>query len=148
MLPSPLLYLSAFFEATRDEYYRHLYSISSRGTWIDWLIYFLNGVAIQSEDVLSRTERINELLQNWKIKVASGESSVLVKIVERLAINPFVTVNKIAQDLDIAYTTAQRAIQKLESLNIIQQTSDNKRDKVYCANAILSILEEPTKINV
>ena len=26
------------------------------------LIYFLNGVAVQSEDVLSRAERINELL--------------------------------------------------------------------------------------
>lgn len=27
MLPSPLLYLSAFFEATRDEYYKQLYSV-------------------------------------------------------------------------------------------------------------------------
>lgn len=33
MLPSPLLYLSAFFEATRDEYYRQLFSVSSNGTW-------------------------------------------------------------------------------------------------------------------
>ena len=62
MLPSPLLYLSAFFEATRDEYYRQLYNVSSKGTWQEWFIYFLNGVAVQSEDVLSRAERINELL--------------------------------------------------------------------------------------
>ena len=64
MLPSPLLYLSAFFEATRDEYYKQLYRLSSKGIWNEWFIYFLNGVAVQSEDVLSRAERINELLNN------------------------------------------------------------------------------------
>ena len=32
MLPSPLLYLSAFFEATRDEYYRQLYK-GLRSIW-------------------------------------------------------------------------------------------------------------------
>ena len=147
MLTSPLLYLSAFFEATRDEYYRQLYNVSRDGTWCDWLVYFLNGVAVQSEDVLSRAERINELLQAWKIMVASSGSSVAVNIVERLAINPYVTINKIAEDLGVAYSTAQRGIQKLEAANIIQKTADNKRDKVYCANAILNILEEPTRIS-
>ena len=29
--------------------------------------------------------------------------------------------------------------------NIITQVNDNKRDKVYCATEILSILEEPAK---
>lgn len=147
MLPSPLLYLSAFFEATRDEYYRQLYNVSRDGAWRDWLIYFLNGVAVQSEDVLSRAERINVLLEQWKITIASSGSSVPVDIVERLAVNPYITINKIAKDLEVAYSTAQRGIQKLESANIIHKTSDNKRDKVYCATAILSILEEPTRIS-
>jgi Fic family protein len=147
MLPSPLLYLSAFFEATRDEYYWQLYNVSRNGTWRDWLIYFLSGVAVQSEDVLSRMERINALLQDWKIIVAGSGSSVAVDIVERLAVNPYVTINKIAEDLGVAYSTAQRGIQKLEAANIIQKISDNKRDKVYCAGRVLSILEEPTKIS-
>ncbi|WP_218916634.1 Fic family protein [Wolbachia endosymbiont of Wuchereria bancrofti] len=34
---SLLLYLSASFEATRSEYYKQLYNISSKGTWHDWL---------------------------------------------------------------------------------------------------------------
>jgi Fic family protein len=146
MLPSPLLYLSAFFEATRDEYYKQLYNVSSKGTWHEWFIYFLNGVAVQSEDVLSRAERINELLNQWKIDVASNGSQVPVDLVQRLAVNPYFTINKIAEDLGIAYSTAQRGVQKLETAGIINKTNDNKRDKVYCATEILSILEEPTKI--
>ena len=146
MLPTPLLYLSAFFEASRDEYYKQLYNVSSKGAWHEWLIYFLNGVAVQSEDVLSRAERINELLNQWKIVVASGSSQVPMEMVQHLAVNPYFTTNKIAEDLGIAYSTAQRGIQKLEAVGIIKKTNDNKRDKVYCATEILNILEEPTKI--
>ena len=146
MLTKPLLYLSAFFEATRDEYYKQLYNVSSKGTWHEWLIYFLNGVAVQSEDVLSRAERINELLNKWKIAVASGGSHVPLEIVQHLAVNPYFTTNKIAEDLGIVYSTAQRGVQKLETAGIIKKTNDNKRDKVYCATEILNILEEPTKI--
>lgn len=146
ILPSPLLYLSAFFEATREEYYKQLYNVSAKGTWNEWLIYFLNGVALQSEDVLSRAERINELLNKWKLVVVRGNSQVPVDIVQHFAVNPYVTINKIAEERGIAYSTAQRTIQKLEVAGIVQKTNDNKRDKLYCATQILSILEEPTKI--
>ena len=110
MLPAPILYLSAFFEATRDEYYKQLYSVSAKATWNEWLIYFLNGIAVQSEDVLSRAERINDLLNKWKVQAASSNSNVPVLIVQHFAVNPYLTTNKIAEELKIAYSTAQRGV--------------------------------------
>ena len=56
--------------------------------------------------------------------------------------------NKIAEELQIAYSTAQRGVQKLEEAKIIKQTNSGKRDKIFCATEILTILEEPTKINI
>ncbi|MDX5507170.1 MAG: hypothetical protein O7149_00890 [Wolbachia endosymbiont of Hylaeus sinuatus] len=50
------------------------------------------------------------------------------------------------ENLGVVFTTAQRAIVKLEDLGIVSQTSQGKRDRVYCAIDILNILEEPTKI--
>lgn len=147
MLVSPILYLSAFFEATRDEYYKQLYNVSAKGTWDEWLAYFLNGVAVQSADVLSRAERINQLIQSWSLKVAGGSSQTLQEIVRYLAVNPFLAVKSISEQFNIAFTTAGRAVQKLEALGIIMQTTDKKRDRVYCATKILEILEEPTRID-
>jgi len=144
ILPWPLLYLSAFFKETQDEYYRQLFNVSSKGTWRNWLIYFLNGVALQAEDALSRAEKINGLLNKWKLQVASTASHVPGKIVEYFAENPYLTVNKIAEKLDISYSTAQRGISKLEAEGIITQMGGNRRDRVYCATKILSILELPT----
>ncbi len=67
MLPTPLLYLSAFFEAARRDYYDRLLAVGQNSKWEDWLAYFLNGVARQAEDAVSRAERINQLLDQSRI---------------------------------------------------------------------------------
>ena len=146
ILPAPLLYLSAFFEATRDEYYKQLYNLSSQGTWQEWFLYFLDGITTQSLDVLSRAERINTSISDWQMKFGNSASGALQHIIKHFAVNPYLTIPKIAESLGLAYTTVQRAIEKLEHAGIIKQVSEGKRDRVYCATQILNILEEPTKI--
>ena len=76
ILPTPRLYLSAFFEASRRDYYDGFRGVSECGAWNDWLEYFLLGVARLSEDALNRAMRINQLLAQWQKKV-SGESRVI-----------------------------------------------------------------------
>ncbi len=158
ILPTPLLYLSAFFQATRRDYYDLLAAVSERGEWERWLIYFLNGVARQSEDALGRAERINGLLEDWRVAVgrlAAGRrgagpggrpSHVPSLLLDMLAANPFVTIKKASKHLGVAFTTAQRAIVGLERLKILQRVGQAKRDRVYCAKAIFDILEEPAHI--
>jgi Fic family protein len=146
ILPTPLLYLSAFFEASRREYYDGLRGVSERGGWNDWLEYFLLGVARMSEDALNRATRVNQLLTQWQKKVSGESSSNPMRVVELLVANPFVTTKGVADKLEIAFTTAQRAIERLERANIVKQMGDAKRDRVYCAIALLDILEEPAHL--
>lgn len=146
ILPAPLLYLSAFFEATRRDYYDRLRDISERGEWVEWLHYFLNGVARQSEDALSRAQRINQRLEKWRLAVAGGASKIPLAVVDLLAANPFLTIKGVAKRLGVAFTTAQRAVAKLEALSIVEEISNAKRDRVYCANILLDILEEPARL--
>jgi len=146
ILPTPLLYLSAFFEAARRDYYDGLRGVSERGAWNEWLEYFLQGVARMSEDALSRAARINSKLIEWQKKVAGDSTNAPLRVVELLAANPFITANGAAEKLGVAFTTAQRAIERLERLGIVKQSGDAKRDRVYCANALLEILEEPARL--
>jgi Fic family protein len=143
ILPTPLLYLSAFFEAARRDYYESLRGVSDRGAWLDWLEYFLLGVARMSEDALNRATRINDLLAGWRSKMAGQSTNTPLRMLDLLAANPFLTITSAASKLDLAFTTAQRAIERLERNGIVQQVSDAKRDRVYCAQVLLDILEEP-----
>jgi Fic family protein len=140
ILPTPLLYLSAFFEASRRDYYDRLLAVTQRGDWEGWIEYFLNGVARQAEDALSRASRINQLLAKWR-EQASRRSGTAARLVDLLAGNPFWTVKGVAKRLGVAFTTAQRAIAVLEGLGILARTSAARRDRVYGARALLAILE-------
>jgi Fic family protein len=147
ILATPLLYLSAFFEATRSEYYSRLLAVSQNSEWNLWLEYFLNGIARMSEDALSRAERINTLIQNWREMVAGQKPKILFDTIGLLAENPFWTTKKIAERLNVAFTTAQRAINLLKEKQIVTQIDQAQRDRVFCSKAIMNILDEAPKIN-
>lgn len=147
ILPAPLLYLSAFFEATRQDYYEHLRAVTERGAWAPWLEYFLNGVARQAEDVLSRAQAIGDLLSAWHQTVAGTASKAPGALVDLLAENPYWTVKRVAERLEVAFTTAQRAVDRLAAASILTEVSGAKRDRVYCAQEMLNILDAPTPLS-
>lgn len=147
ILPTPLLYLSAFFEASRRDYYDGLRGVSERGAWNDWLEYFLLGVARMSEDALNRATRINQLLAQWQRKVSGESTNNPLRVVQLLGANPFITTKGTAETLGIAFTTAQRTIERLERAGIVKQVGEAKRGRVYCAKALLDILEEPAQLS-
>ncbi len=144
VLPTPLLYLSAWFEATRQAYYAHLLAVTREGAWEDWLTYFLRGVTLQSEDALDRIGRINDLHAGWRERLGAGHSTLPARALDLFAGHPFWTASGLAGKLGVSFTTAQRAIARLESAGIVSLAWAAKRNRVYCARAILEILDEPS----
>ncbi len=147
ILPEPLLYLSAFFEASRADYYDGLRQVTERADWETWVRYFLNGVARQSEDALSRAERINHLLGTWRNALAGKPNTrVALQMLDLLGANPFVTPRGAEEKLGLAYNTVMRAIGLLRELGVVTAATEAKRGRVFCAKAILDILEEPARL--
>ena len=143
ILPSPLLYLSAYFEATRESYYAHLLAVTEEGAWENWLIYFLRGVQTQADDALARIAHIDALFERWLDDVAGVLSGRLEEVLRLFVESPFWTVGDIAGNLGVAYTTARRAVDRLEDAGIVSLSREAKRNRVYCARAILAALEAP-----
>ena len=57
--------------------------------------------------------------------------------------DPFITAKGAADEPGAAFTRAQRAIERLERGGIVKTVSHAKRNRVYCAQALLDIPEEP-----
>lgn len=146
VLPLPLLYLSAFFEATRRDYYERLRDVTERSAWEEWLQYFCNGVARQAEDALSRAERINALLEKWRTEAAGDSSTTPAKLLDLIGSNPYLTPRGAEEKLGVAYNTAADGIRRLERRGIVTKMGDSQRDRVFCAQEILAILEEPPRL--
>ena len=143
VIPSPLLYLSAYFEATREQYYARLLGLTAEGEWEEWLVYFLRGVELQSEDAVERIQRLDALLERWKNELTGERSRLPERALALFFENPFWTVGGAAERLGSAFTTAQRAIDRLEAIGVLARVGERRRNRVYCADAILDVLEEP-----
>ena len=69
---------------------------------------------------------------------------------ERTSIEPRNDTNHTAPSLEpgpyasVAFTAAQRAIDRLEAAGVVAQVGEGRRNRVYCAEAILDVLEERT----
>ena len=55
-------------------------------------------------------------------------------------------LGEVVDKLAVAFATAQRAIERLERARIVKRVGDAKRDRVYCATALLDILEESARL--
>lgn len=143
ILPSPILYLSAFIEKTRSEYYARLKGVTSNGEWEDWIHYFLNAVARQSEETLKRIHELLQTIDRWKALFGKKADAQCLQLIDDVTANPFITIHGAAKKHGIAFTTAQRAIDKLVKAGVFQVVSARQRNRVFCANGLLKILNRP-----
>ncbi|MBL8073097.1 MAG: Fic family protein [Nitrospira sp.] len=141
LLPLPLLYLSAYFERYKREYMDHLLSVSQRGTWNDWINYFLKGIIVQSQDAIDRANNILGLWQSYRKRIQSNHSSNLVlKLVDELFYSPALSAPTMANRLEASTEGVQMAINKLVKEGILKEATGKKRYRIYLATEIFDIM--------
>ncbi|HRN51837.1 MAG TPA: Fic family protein [Anaerolineales bacterium] len=144
LLARPLLYLSNYFEANRQEYYDRLLAVSQRGEWEAWLTFFLEGVRSQADDASRRIARLQALRTTYSKRFANERSRVkLQQMVDYLISTPITSITQAQEATRLgSFTTMQRHIEKLEALGIVQEVTGQGRNRIYRAGEILRALEE------
>lgn len=139
LLPLPLLYLSAYFEAHRDDYYRLLLAVSERGAWATWVRFFLQGVAEQARDAVVRAKRLQDLQLEWRERLSQARVSALsLRLLDALFTTPFVTIPQAQALLEVTYVSAQRCVYRLVEAGILRQYTDGSYARTFVADEILT----------
>lgn len=147
VLSKPLLYLSAFFEQRRDEYYDLLLKVSSVGTWDKWIEFFLRAVAQQSDDAVSRSRRLQELQRSY-VRLAKEKrlAPTAAQLVDLVLMKPVISAKTVQESLKVTPPGARKAINALVEAGILTEVTKRKRDRAYAANEILKALDGETTI--
>lgn len=142
ILTQPLLYLSAFFERNREDYYRLLLGVSQRGLWEEWVRYFLLGVEQQSKDAVKRAARLLEMRQEYRDNLQAARSSaLLLRLIDDLFAHPVTTIKNAVASLEVTPRAARQNIDKLINAGILKEVSERQRNKIFIAEEIISVLE-------
>jgi Fic family protein len=141
LLDQPLLYLSAFFEQHRDEYYEHLLAVSQRGAWSEWVEFFLRAVHEQAVDAAERANRLLSLRDEYRERMtAARQSALLLAMIDHLFQSPAATIAGVARDLGVTYASAKQNVEKLVAAHILEPLSE-ARNRAYMAREILALIE-------
>lgn len=141
ILTSPLLYLSAYFERNRQEYYDQLLQVSATGNWDVWLHYFLRGVAEQAGDALVRTRQVRELQANYRSMLQEKrESSNALRLLDFLFSSPYMTTPWASHLLGVTSAGARGILERLVDAGILVALSEYW-PRQYVARDLLKIIE-------
>ena len=139
--PTPLLYLSAYFERDRHQYYDQLFQLSATGDWGAWLGYFLSGVSEQAEDALARARQLRELQDRYRgILQERRESGNTLRLADALFAHPYMTAPLATRVLDVSNPGARRILDRLIEAKMLRLI-EGSWPRLYVAQELLDIIE-------
>jgi Fic family protein len=150
LLSAPLLYLSLFFKRNRAEYYRLLGEVRRSGDWEAWIEFFLEGVATIADEAVIAARELFALVteDRRRLTAAPGASVMAIRLMDRLPIHPVVTIPTVVKLLKTTKPTAGKAVQLLENLGVLTETSGKQRDRTFAYARYLEKLRVGTEVDI
>ncbi|MBN2204280.1 MAG: Fic family protein [Thermoleophilia bacterium] len=138
-LSRPLLYLSAYLEGHRDEYYMRLQRVRTHAEWVPWLLFFLEGVR---ETAVRGTHQARALAR-YHAECRTHLKGRALALADELVRTPCMTVPEARRVLGASGATARGAIEELESWSLLEEWGEARRPRVYLARPILDTILQP-----
>jgi Fic family protein len=144
LLNEPLMYLSGFLKQHQRLYYQRLSEVRTDGNWEAWVSFFLEGVetsAHQAEQsILAQASLIHA--DRRKLLAAPKASAVAYRLFELLPTMPRFTIEGVRQALDTTFPTATAAVNLLEGLGIVTETTGQKKNRSYSYAAYIGLMAD------
>lgn len=139
LLSEPYLYLSAYFNRNRSEYFDKLLAISQNGAWEEWIVFVLEAIKNQAKDAydcgLQLTELRREYLQRYEGRPAMQD------FIAYLFQEPYLTASRAQTATGRSKRSIYNAIDTLSENGIIEEITGKQRGRIYRAPEILSLIE-------
>jgi len=141
-LTQPLLYLSAFFERFRHEYYSRLLDVSKKGEWWKWIEFFLRGVVSQSKDALSDAKKILGLHVEYQTKLEKTKKipSSAHRLIDEIFLNPVISISDLSRKWKLPFNSVKTGVLRLVKIGILKEMEGRKKNKLYIASELMNLL--------
>jgi Fic family protein len=146
VLSTPVLYISYFLKKNRLEYYDRMNEVRLKGNYEQWIKFFLEAVYESSKNAIETIDKLTALHDNYclKIKNLGRRAKNAMRVFEYLETNPIIEIQKTAKELDMTFNTMSSIVKDLISIGILEQTSEQSRNRTFAYKEYLEILKKGT----
>lgn len=133
VLKRPSSYLSLFFKTNRSYYYEMLQDVRLNGRWEEWMDFFLEGVAVTADNAVETALQMHRVFHKDRqalLSAGKGTAGVL-RTHEYLFGRISTNSAQVSKATDLTPPTVNAALQTLEQLGIIRETTGRMRGRRY-----------------
>ena len=145
VLRKPVLYLSHYLKAHRDEYYRRLQAVRDDGAWEDWLKFLIRGVATVAVESAATARAIVALREEFREDLLShlGRAAAnALRLSERLFDTPILGVRQASEFLGVGYAAANRLIDRMVELGVLAEVTGNARNRRFACQRYIALFDD------
>lgn len=140
LLDIPVMFLSRYIIAHRQEYYEGLRGVTERQEWENWLLYMLRAIESTAQQTFEQVNRIRALMERVRDQVRRERPAVYSKdLIEVIFHHPYTKIQFLV-DAEIAKRqTASIYLQELASIGVLREVKRG-REKYYVNVELLNEL--------
>lgn len=150
VLDRPLLYLSYYFKQNKEVYYDALQRVRIHGDWEGWIKFFLKGVDEVGREATETARKIIELRERDRARLINAQgrgAATALAVLESLYRRPAVTVKQAAEIGQVEISTANRLINNLVEMNLLDEMTGRGRGRIFAYREYLSLFQWGTELS-
>lgn len=135
ILQKPTLYISDFFERNRSSYYDSLSRVRESDDIEHWVRFFLQGVVETAKNGKETFEKIISLRAKYEKTIEDRMGVKRQKLAKQLLLKlfskPVVTVNDIADMLNVTFQTANTLAKDFEDTGLFEEKTGFSKNRIF-----------------
>jgi Fic family protein len=141
LLDIPVLYLSSYIIKNKSDYYRLLQEIRTKGTWEEWIVWMLTGVAQTAKETIVVVNNIKILMDTYKTDIKSNFSFYSHDLINILFKHPYTKIDFLERELGVHRKTASSYLNALSDAKMLTKIKIGKSN-YYINEPLLTLLKE------
>ncbi|WP_281281983.1 Fic family protein [Rubellimicrobium roseum] len=119
----PVLYMSPELEPRKDAYIDLMYQVSAKGTWIDWISFFLEVTTLSVTRTVRTIDRVLRLHVEYRARaMAASRSNKLLGVIDLIFDRPVVQARTIVERIGVTDAAARTLLRQLTELGILVES--------------------------
>jgi Fic family protein len=139
----PPIHLATFLKLRQRDYYDALLAAQMKLSWSDWVRLFLECTIASCRHTVHLLRELRIIADEWRERLKERrirKHAAVWRLAELLLGQPVVTVNALAERLNVSFPAANAAVAILVNMDILRVQGTKRRHRAFHAHQVMNIL--------
>lgn len=140
ILEMPILFISAYINKNKSEYYTLLRNVTAHDEWQEYIAFMLQGFYSQAHETKETLKKVIQYHHELKRKIKDEHRKIYTAdLIDALFNSPVITPTKLASEMKIHYTTASKYLSVLSDTGLLHSVKMG-RNHFFINRKLVSLL--------